>query len=761
MFSINVLKENNTNLNSINTITNNRSEYDYEYEVLKLNDTVNEMVSDIDCSVYKLAVNDILNENNLSIYYEGALETIKEKLLEIIHKIKEFLKKLFGVSEFRQRAAAKKFDEEQRRTNNFSGDFNQEDFNKTWENYKNTDDYKSNSYNEREAKNRAEQDAKRKVNELKDKTFTFPICTYPSPNDIDDQAVRSSIAMICNYISEICDGKDIPEQGDELLAVSFAALARKTKGTRSDYRGKVNNRKSYEEYVNTNVIYINNVAMTFNEWHKRIYQTRSNLYKDFVNKKTEGINEDLTKVENKLKTSKNTISPEAYKIAARYLKYIKEITEAWAWFITKISNTHTKNMELIVMRYNKIMNNAYKPSSVVESSYIHGEPFNSDTLFDNEDLRDFNRTEWLDLELTTECYAVKSAMIDYRHRVMLQEALILTDDAPNKIKRLIVMKEAETGRIADAISNILTKIKKIIDKFLASIKDRYGANAQFLRKYKNEIAKEINKNAKISSKGDIIAGMYRVQDGVEFIDYNYETLKDDLQDKDAFFKKYVQPKLNKTSNYAKRKLDEYKDNNIIGYCKVYYGGNVTGENVNPCEFNGQEIQENKDNIIKFLQNSNTFVNSVKSDINKLEEMSKKISIEQKKSDSNSQSSNNNSTESNQQSDNNSSSNSNNNSSNNTNESYYSLIYGRYITEANVDMGESNNSDEDGKNGSNTEVSAFKVYMDVYKDVLLSKITCIEFIVSELMQILRAHVGVKDTPKGNNNNQNNNNNQEKK
>ena len=85
---------------------------------------------------------------------------------------------------------------------------------------------------------------------------------------------------------------------------------------------------------------------------------------------------------------------------------------------------------------------------------------------------------------------------------------------------------------------------------------------------------------------------------------------------------------------------------------------------------------------------------------------------------------------------------NNNENNKTtgkNESYYSILFGKYITEADIVKGDvANNDGNHNNNVAVNDIASFRNYMNCYKDIFASKLTAAEFITSEVGQIIRAH-----------------------
>lgn len=335
----------------------------------------------------------------------------------------------------------------------------------------------------------------------------------------------------------------------------------------------------------------------------------------------------------------------------------------------------------------------------------------------------------LDLELTTESYEMSYEYIEYYKKLALNEALILTDDKPKKISRLISMREAETtkaeGNIADSIDNI----KGMVDKFYTKLSTRMKANADYIKRNQDLINKPISLQS-ASSNGDILAGMYRVQNPIKIVSFND---KDNLDSKEEFFKKYLLDSFNQKSQFSKRQVDFSNDTSIVDFCKAYYGASMPEANYKKCEFSKAELEANKPNMIKFLQSTDAFLRSIKNDLTKLDNESKRYLNDNKSGRENVKPTNNNE---------NNNTNTNNNENNKTtgkNESYYSILFGKYITEADIVKGDvANNDGNHNNNVAVNDIASFRNYMNCYKDIFASKLTAAEFITSEVGQIIRAH-----------------------
>lgn len=553
---------------------------------------------------------------------------------------------------------------------------------------------------------------------------TINVFQFPNISELKASGAGATIVWLITKLEEVCDNK-IDSIDEEELSDSYKTMAGAIKRHyASEYdTSNVVNAKSFNEFA-ASMCYIETKEMNAPTWH--------NYYLSLAKKMHSGndYSDTINHYEKYLKNAKSILdhavfnSNEQYMLAKSIVSHIKDLITSCVSMIERISKFENKMFEYHNRIFERYM--LCKTGSTNESGFIHGEQFDSDTLFDNEDYRDFNRTEWIDLNITTECYGIKYEMVECAKRIAIQEALILADDQYNKFGRLVAMREAEEAKTSANIKGIIEKIKKLFETFIQNIKARYNDNAQFLRRNMQFVEKPI-KIEHIRSTGDIIAGMYRIQQKLNIIPFNYETMKDDLKDKETFFKNKILPDLRNASQYTKRDVKFDNGISIADYCKAYYGAGMSEDKFPKCEFTPKDVEANKNNIVRFLQTENIF--SAKSDLQTLENESKKVyakmnqavsSSDQKPTDNGQRATDGEA----------------------KNESYYSELYDTWFTEAEIEMGKDSegNENESGGTSANTEeATAFRVYMETYKDVILAKMTASEFIVSELMQVMRAHV----------------------
>lgn len=696
MFNSNILMESfvpskKTN-KPLTEIASKTMEYPYEMGLLELNDMLHDIETEYQIKKYRGFVESVNAENNgITVYNEGVgelFEGIIKAIQAIIKFVKDFIKNLFGF----QKKTTEGFNRKKAETRGFSFD----------------------------------------DQNILNQTRTFTIYHYPDMSKIDPNAPRGSLNNITPVFDRVCRGQDADMANEAHEKMAFKVLRKllKADSEKHEFNGPVENADAFKKYVNTDLVYVTKKEMTVKEWTETVVNKvlREHVPDTFVAEKTKLMLDNLKRLEVQLKQSKDNLDPQSIKVANSYLAIVKRVVDSWCWYINLLSKTFTTQLRYIVAEYEKIKNTSGKN----ESASIHGEEFNSDTLFDNEDMRDFNRTEWMDLQLTTECYELKFEMMEAHRRIAIQEALILADDKPNKVRRIKAMREAEESKLKFDASKIIEQIKTLINKFMDTAREKISINANFIKENENELkAKAFSPDRKFTSKGDILAGMYRVQEPISFVPFDYNRMKDDLSSKEAFFQKYIMNSLNKSSQYSKRDVKWQDGMSIADFCKAYYGASMPDDKYPGCEITGKEFEANKQNIVNFLKNPN-FIASIKRDMSKIEAESKKSAstVASGAADSDTQ-------------DTGSSDAGSETRPAATQESYISALYGGAIlTEIDIDTSKEADKDQNNGNGNSSanESSGIKTYINAYKDVMMSKITASEFIISEMMQVMRNHIG---------------------
>ena len=558
----------------------------------------------------------------------------------------------------------------------------------------------------------------------------FTIFYFPKANELTPDvynAINHSIKdIVFKKIKNIDSSKNRNSVLDEIktnvLHILYKALPKyKTSGsgfsTVDDYKHYIDNAIGTRKITCTGNDYIqkyhemckNPIALSATEYTKKLKELNNNL--DYAMGTFSSYSED-----NK-------------EIIISALTFIKDITQLTSQLINQSIQKYIEACSYFI----KVFGENTKVKT--ESGFIHGEPFDSETLFANADYRDFNPTEWMNLELTTEMYEIKYAIREFKKNVAIKEASILLNNTdPRKtMTELIAMREAEEKKFKLNIDTIIFRISEMISKFLGTVKDTFNQDSILIKKNAEKMKQPFTFE-KVSSKGDIIAGMDRVQIHLN-IRYDEATMKDDT--KKDIFEKQVLPSLSESTGVNIKRKNSWDPSKmeIAEYCKRYFGGPISesSDGFTLCEYTGKELDGLKDKITNFIHNFNKITASINNDLNSLKIESKKLGVK----DINTTTSTANSTTTSQ------------NVEPQNNSVYYSILYDRALNEADIvkadteekaDANVSNNNlDNDNKavNGANE-------YFNCYKDVIAAKLTAIEFIHSELMQIIRNHLGVKPT-----------------
>ena len=717
-FKSTLLSTNNTTNSGLQSLveTNNRP---HIYDILEYNSDMQDIDIHHKIIQYRNIVEAVYaNDNNQSIalFNENIIKTAIDKLVEIVKKIIEFVKntinKLFGRFKKEESVIKEEIDRVEAIPKN----------DPVWE-----------------------------------KNAKFKIFCFPNIESVNSSDFIYCLQTFTDSINRMIEGQNISAPDDTTLATSYKALFRKVrkniKSSRepvSKYTTNVTDNKTLKEYTMTELCFIVTEEMTIRDWYEKYVKTfaletvRKNYAAVYTNAQS-ALLKELEGAKKKLESAKQkSLSDDIVKKIEVCVNYVENVTNAYNGLISTIQKYHTSflhyaaNVLRNVKSNNDFDNDKYHTYKT-ESGMIHGEEFNSDTLFDNEDMRDFNRTEWLDLNLTVECFAMKHELTEIRKRIIVKEACILADEEPNKISRLNAMREAEEKKSNNVVMNVINRIKEIFSKFAQAFKEKFDTINRYISDNKEFINKPITIES-MSSKGDIVAGMYRCQNNINIIPFNYNAMKGDLVDKKTFFKNKILPDLNKNNQTSKRKINWSDDMDVTTYCKIYFGASMPEENYPACVYTGNELEQNKKNILRFLTDKNISFSAEK-DLNNLEHESKRMNSAVSTSDISAPAAA--STKSAESGSGTSGTSggaatSSSTDSTKTESMYYSELYDRWITEADIDVGAPKEGDESVSAPNNGIYNAYRVYMETYKDVILAKMTACEFIISEMKQLISTH-----------------------
>lgn len=416
---------------------------------------------------------------------------------------------------------------------------------------------------------------------------------------------------------------------------------------------------------------------------------------------------------NNFKDLSNDLSGDQLVAASKLANICWSYSQIIGFQIDALINTSIKNAQAII--------NAVSEYSKMNESTKFIEYIDTDSDYNERVSTESKMTTVID----TEANDILFEFFNFYKTLAKEEASIITDKYPNKIQRLTTIKEAEVANAQESLGKNTENIKRMIDNFYKKLNTRMKYNADYIKRNEQIINKPITIQS-VKSNGDILAGMYRIQTPINIVSFND---KESIKSKEDFFQRHLLKDFNQTSQFSKRKVDFDKDASIVDFCKAYYGASMPDEKYKKCEFTQNELNLNKPNMIKFLRNSDAFLRSIKSDFDKLNNESTRYLKNSSSNRENIKPESNNNAE-------------NKPNTSNKNESYYSILFNRYITEAEIEKGQlATNDDNHNNNVAINNANTFKMYIDCYKDIFASRLTAAEFITSELSQIIRAHASM--------------------
>lgn len=690
--SANLLKENNYSIQNIladNYIDN------FEIKLLEFNDDIHKICVESDIEFYKILSESALKKSNSLTIQEGLINSTVKFISNIIQKFIDTIKSFFNFIK-------RKYGEEQaKRAEEIRKDF------------------------------KARSNGKVYNNSGINKNKEYTIFIFPKDSEVEDKYFAACYNNLQPLMDKALSGEDIAEDSiNKAIEMGFLVLSKSVPCSRTIFNNKVKNNEDFKELVSSNCCYKEKDEMTFVEYDDK-FGDRINDFKRYKNSIASKVSYLGTMFEkNKIKYESRSLnlSESSKNSIMLILGGMKQLLDTVLWYSNKLVSSYSSFLNYYINTLNTALN---------ESSMIHGEEFDGDTLFDNNDSRDFNRTEWLDLSLATESYMISSILSNTRRNIAIKEAKIFTSNDINMLSKLTSMREAEIKKASEGIMNVIKEIGRIIDEFIAKMQDAVSVNANIIKNNQDIIYNKPFKFNTASSQGDILSGIERIKKDLTIKPFDYNSMKDDLKDDKTFFKKHIEPSLNSISKSKERSGFHYDDNmSIANYCKAYFGAPLEG--LEKCTYDAATLQkiiiENKD----FLESPHAFIRQIKGAKSELENQAKRFQSELDNS-----AKNNTETEAN---------NSINNESN-----YYSELYGRYIPLSEIDIKgenpETNNTSnkiENDQSSSNkvSFQSCIKVWLNTYRTVLMAKITGAEFIRKELMSIIKTQIKAYK-PKSNN------------
>lgn len=569
-----------------------------------------------------------------------------------------------------------------------------------------------------------------------EKEYTFTCFNYPMFSKLDSRMCDEALKEIFEHIDDICSGKDLPEVSDTTLKVAYSRLAKTIEDNcrsgamsevKRDYTGSREDKEGFAKFIRSNIVFTYRKRMPYYSWKDNFIDTITDISKTAIADKMKYITDKLGAAKERV-SRVETLDDLQRKNLNTYLSQASSIIRSYEWFLHYIMNMRRGHMKEVIRVYNNIVNNNTEAMS--ESGTIHGEVFDSDTLFDNEDARDFNRTEWIDLKLEAEFYQMRYNIAEEYKMAAIREAMMRAGEGTDAEKyALLEALNAQTWQKAKIIiEEFIKNIVKFLDQAIAAVIDKINPHSIYVKTH-DKVIRGNRFAIKAKSKIDIFNGINRVREDIlRPVAYDYDKMKGDLESADAFFKKYILPDLERSS-IRMRKNVAYNDNmGINEYMRQYYGLPY-GNNPEEFEFDADVLERNKSAMLEYIGEPNKLFAKFRSELSQLEMNAKRAAanmskptpapkaIPEKTGEGAAEGG-----EAKQ-------------------EAVYSFLYNTWLTEATIEVLDSEgnvvHTDEEGSYAG--EQTAIQNYLSAYKIVYTARINACRSIISEFVSIMKAHV----------------------
>lgn len=372
-------------------------------------------------------------------------------------------------------------------------------------------------------------------------------------------------------------------------------------------------------------------------------------------------------------------------------------------------------------------------------------------------LADFNEDlcTALDEACLTEHYAYREQIDNITFQRIAQEAMILGSDKPysEKLAELALLNEGIAAKVKKAFYGTIAKVKELFAKFMEKLRNVFPGTKHYLDQYKNVILKQTWVARNYDDTRDIIGAIDRTMKlDVPYLNFN--ALSSQLESHEKFFNAVIRPKMTGAPAFNGKSIED-----IAEYTKNWFLGKE--DNVIPAA----TIQDNIQKIYEYLYDISKIEKDIKKSIKTIEDCCDKalksagVSINQDKPSSVAEP--------------NAADNAGGEQPQETNEQaspYYSIIYGRVLSEVGKSETEDNGPGASNPNPSSGVAKSgetakkvknlgdadkndvgykttqkpivetqCEIYSSVCCTVLRAKLTAVEFIRSEFMKIIRWHV----------------------
>lgn len=571
-----------------------------------------------------------------------------------------------------------------------------------------------------------------------EKEYTFTCFNYPMFSSLDSRICDEALREIFDNINDICSGRDLPEVSDTTLKISYSRLARGIEDecrraamseVKRNYTGSCEDREEFTKFIRNNIAFSYRDRMPYYRWKDNFIDSITDVSKNTINDKMKYIINKLDDIKERV-SNMETLDDLQRKNLNAYISQANSIIRSYEWFLHYVMNMRCAHMKEVIRVYNNIINNVEATS---ESGIIHGEIFDSDTLFDNEDIRDFNRTEWTDLKLEAEIYQARYNIAEEYKNAAIHEALIRTNESTNHEKyiQLEALNNQTRQNIKIIIDEFIRNIIKFFDQAISTVIDKINPQALYV-KVNNKTILGNRFKIQAKSKIDLFNGINRVREDIlRPVSYDYEELKEDLENVDIFFKKRILPDLERSRIRLRNNVSYNDQMGINEYMRQYYGLPF-GNNANEIVFSADVLEQNKQAMLRYIGSANSEIFSkIRSNLSQLEIDAKRAAANMSKPASAPKSIPEKTGENNSES----------NDDSSKNEAVYSFLYDTWFTEADIEVVDKDgNVVQTAKNGTfATEQTAIQNYLNAYKLVYTARINAARSIISEFYNIMKDHV----------------------
>lgn len=425
------------------------------------------------------------------------------------------------------------------------------------------------------------------------------------------------------------------------------------------------------------------------------------------------------------------------KKASKHASAINRVTNYFIKGITELAKLNYHYLNTILNSEYVIARAASNNDIKNEVALIHGEEFTGNTLFDNEDIRDFNRTDWMDIALQSEVDFNKSCREAYREAYM-KECIMYMDESTS-MKKLNSIIEAMDARVKEAFDrNFFQGIIEMVKEWFRKISEKINLDKPYLNKYKDIIINKPNPSAfnQIQTTGWIFRGPGNIKhfnDAIKSVNFDYPNKKEIYMDKNKLFADLLT-----TNLFNKENMPTYDpSNSYIDWLKEYFGA-PCGKTINVNDPDVSDMSKLFDFVfdVKVLKNDiDRNLDDIKRKANSKDAMAPAAQA-QNAPQPTEQSSGTTSTTNTQ------------NTATPQKEYAYSLVYDTYFTEATLPSQTTDPNAEavndkqkamDDKQTKKDFLTCKKNFVSVMNDIIRAELTAIEFIRKEYMEIIRFKV----------------------